>query len=119
MATATFSLLTADKLTDENYASWKNTINTILVIDDLRFVLIEECPSIPPPNTARNVRDAYEHWTRVNEKVRAYILANLNDVFAKKHEPMIIAREIIVSFRGMFGQPSAQLRHDALKYIFN
>ncbi|XP_038882318.1 uncharacterized protein LOC120073562 [Benincasa hispida] len=70
MATATLSLLATDKLTGENYASWKNTINMILIIEDLRFVLMEECPLIPPPTAAQNIREAYEHWTQDNEKLR-------------------------------------------------
>ncbi|XP_038896500.1 uncharacterized protein LOC120084752 [Benincasa hispida] len=61
----------------------------------------------------------YECWTQMNEKARAYILASLNDVLDKKHEPMINTREITESLWGMFGQPSAQLRHDALKFIFS
>ncbi|XP_038895941.1 putative receptor-like protein kinase At4g00960 [Benincasa hispida] len=32
---------------------------------------------------------------------------------------MVTACEIVESLKRMFGQPSAQLRHDALKYIFN
>ncbi|XP_038876885.1 uncharacterized protein LOC120069247 [Benincasa hispida] len=75
---------------------------------------MEECPPVLPPNAPRNVREAYERWTRENEKAQAYILASLNEVLAKNHEPMLTAREIMESLRGMLGQSSAQLRHDAL-----
>ena len=47
MGSAVIILLGAEKLTGQNYANWKNTINTVLVIDDLKFVLIEECPPLP------------------------------------------------------------------------
>ncbi|XP_038896455.1 uncharacterized protein LOC120084715 [Benincasa hispida] len=119
MDTVTLSLPAADKLTDENYARWKNNTNTILIINDFRFVLTKEHPSIPPSTAAQNVRKAYERWTRTNEKAQAYILASLNEFLAKKHKPMITSREIIESLREIFEQPSMQLRHNALKYIFN
>ncbi|XP_038888121.1 uncharacterized protein LOC120078020 [Benincasa hispida] len=80
---------------------------------------MEDCPPFPPPNAARNVREVYKKWTQANKKAQAYIFASLNDVLDKKHEPMIIAHKIMESLRGMFGQPSMQLRHDAMKFIFN
>ena len=48
-----------------------------------------------------------------------YILANISDVLAKKHDVMGTAKEIMESLKGMFGQPSFSLRHDAIKYIYN
>ena len=40
MSSATLNLLKVDKLTGENYTTWKNSIVTILIINDLRFVLL-------------------------------------------------------------------------------
>jgi uncharacterized NAD(P)/FAD-binding protein YdhS len=119
MASAVINLLGADKLTGQNYANWKNTINTVLVIDDLKFILIEECPPVPAQNAPRNVRDAFDRWIKANDKARVYILASLSDILAKKHESMVSARDIMDSLRGMFGQASTHLKHDALKFIFN
>ncbi|XP_038885511.1 uncharacterized protein LOC120075867 [Benincasa hispida] len=119
MAIATLSLLTTDKLTGENYTRWKNTINTIMIINDFHFVLMEDHPPIPAHNAPRNVQEAYEHLTRANEEARTYILASLNKVLAKKHEFILTAHEIMESLRGMFEQSSAQLMHDTLKHIFN
>ncbi|XP_038888110.1 uncharacterized protein LOC120078011 [Benincasa hispida] len=102
MATATIALLSTDKLTDDNYASCKHMITIIPIIEDLMFALTEERSPIPAPNAARNVREAYKHWTRANEKARAYILASLSHVFAKKHELIVLAHEIMESVQGMF-----------------
>ena len=44
-----------EKLNGDNYATWKSNLNTILVIDDLRFVLTEECPPNPNSNANRTV----------------------------------------------------------------
>ncbi|TYK25814.1 gag/pol protein [Cucumis melo var. makuwa] len=89
MTSATLNMLATDKLNGNNYASWKNTINTVL-IDDLRFVLVEECPQVPTANATRTAQEAHERWAKANEKTRK-----------------------------MFGQASYQIKHDALKYIYN
>ena len=60
MTGVVINLLSANKLTGENYTTWNDTINIVLVIDDLKFILIGECPQIPTPNASRNVRDAYK-----------------------------------------------------------
>ncbi|XP_038895760.1 uncharacterized protein LOC120083926 [Benincasa hispida] len=103
MTSSVISLLGADKLTRKNYATWENTINTVLVIDDLKFVLTKKYPPVPGPTASRNVREAYKKWTKANNKSMVYILASLIEVLAKKHESMITAREIMESLHEMFG----------------
>ncbi|XP_038882242.1 uncharacterized protein LOC120073466 [Benincasa hispida] len=115
MTSLLVQLLASNSLTGDNYATWKSSLNTILVIDDLKFVLTKECPLIPTSNANRIVRDAYDRWTKVNEKARVYILANISDVLAKKHESMSTSKEIMESLRGMFGQPSFSLRRKSQK----
>ncbi|XP_038891609.1 uncharacterized protein LOC120080998 [Benincasa hispida] len=120
MTSAIISLLGTDKLTKKNHVTWKNMINIILVIDNLKFVLTKKCSPISRLAASRNVREAYDKWTKANNKARVYmLLASLTEVLDKKHEPMITARDIIKSLRGMFNQPATHLKHDALKYIFN
>ena len=94
MTNSIVQLLASEKLNGDNYATWKSNLNTILVIDDLRFVLTEECPPNPSSNANRTVRDAYDKWTKANDKDREYILASLSDVLAKKHDVIDIAKEI-------------------------
>ena len=53
-------LLASEKLNGDNYAAWKSNLNTILVVDDLRFVLTEECPQNPASNANRTGREAYD-----------------------------------------------------------
>ncbi|KAA0067887.1 gag/pol protein [Cucumis melo var. makuwa] len=42
----------------------------------------------------------------------------MSDVLAKKHESLAMAKEIMNSLKGMFGQPEWSLRHEAIKYIY-
>ncbi|KAA0051437.1 gag/pol protein [Cucumis melo var. makuwa] len=111
-------LLASKKLNGDNYAAWKSNLNTILVVDDLRFVLTEECPQTPTSNANRTSRKAYDRWVKANDKARAYILANMSDVLAKKHESLAMTKEIMDSLKAMFGQPEWSLRYEAIKYIY-
>ncbi|XP_038880435.1 uncharacterized protein LOC120072089 [Benincasa hispida] len=99
-------LLASDKLTRDNYVMWKSNLNTILVIDDLWFILTKEYPLVPGSNANLNVRNAYERWIRANEKARAYIIANISDVLAKKNESMNTTKEIMESLHGLDNLPS-------------
>ncbi|KAA0033218.1 gag/pol protein [Cucumis melo var. makuwa] len=42
----------------------------------------------------------------------------MSDVLAKKHESLAMAKEIMDSLKGMFGQPEWSVRHEAIKYIY-
>ncbi|XP_022157632.1 uncharacterized protein LOC111024294 [Momordica charantia] len=119
MNSSIVQLLASEKLNGVNYSTWKNNLNTILVVDDLQFVLTEECPQTPAENANRNVREAFDRWVKANDKARVYILASMTDVLAKKHEPLMTAKEIMDSLKAMFGEPSSTLRHEALKYVYN
>ncbi|XP_038896470.1 uncharacterized protein LOC120084725 [Benincasa hispida] len=78
----------------------------VLVIDDLKFVLLEEYPSTSRLTASRTVRETYDRWTKANEKAKVYILASLSKVLAKKHEAMVSGWEIMKSLREIFGQPA-------------
>ncbi|KAA0035676.1 gag/pol protein [Cucumis melo var. makuwa] len=118
MNSSIVQLLASKKLNGDNYATWKSNLNTILVVDDLRFILTEECPQTPTSNANRASREAYDRWIKANEKARVYILASMSDVLAKKHECLATTKEIVDSLKGMFGQPEWSLRHEAIKYIY-
>ncbi|KAA0059557.1 DNA-binding protein HEXBP-like [Cucumis melo var. makuwa] len=113
MSSSIIALLKKDKLTGENYATWKSKLNMILVSADLCFVLMEECPPFPTKYASQSVRDAYDRWTKANDKARLHILASMSDILSKKHEILVTARQIMDSLREMFGQPSIQIKQEA------
>ncbi|TYK29276.1 gag/pol protein [Cucumis melo var. makuwa] len=57
----------------KNYATWKSNLNMILVIDDLYFVLMEEYLPFPSRNASQIVKNAYDRWTKANDKARVYL----------------------------------------------
>ncbi|TYK05033.1 gag/pol protein [Cucumis melo var. makuwa] len=118
MNSSIVQLLAFEKLNGDNYATWKLNLNTILMVDDLRFALTEECPQTPTLIANRTSQEAYDRWIKVDEKVRVYILASMFDVLTKKHESLATAKEIMDSLKGMLGQVEWSIRQEAIKYIY-
>ncbi|KAA0035580.1 gag/pol protein [Cucumis melo var. makuwa] len=65
MNSSMVQLLASKKLNGDNYTAWKSNLNTILVVDDLRFVLTEECPQTSASNANRTSQEAYDRWGNV------------------------------------------------------
>ena len=54
------TLLVNEKLTGDNFIKWKSNMNILLVSEDYKFVLTEECPPQPAANATRAARESYE-----------------------------------------------------------
>ena len=88
------ALLAHEKLDGDNYIKWKSNINIVLICENQKFVLTEECPPEPHATASRNVREKYDSWQLANNKARCYMLVCMNDVLRTKHENMETAYEI-------------------------
>ena len=51
------ALLTNEQLSGDNFVKWKSNINIVLICENQKFVLTKECPTGPPVNTSRTVRE--------------------------------------------------------------
>ncbi|KAG6538132.1 hypothetical protein ZIOFF_003243 [Zingiber officinale] len=109
MGNPIMSLLANNTLTGENFPKWKSNINIMLVSENNRFVLTEECPPVPPANAARAVRELYDRWIASNNKAKAYMLASMSDALRSKMEPKECAFEIMESLQEMFGNNLSKL----------
>ncbi|KAA0052221.1 gag/pol protein [Cucumis melo var. makuwa] len=118
MNSSIVQLLGFKKLNGDNYAAWKSNLHTLLVVDDLRFVLTEECPKTSAFNTNQTSQEAYDRWVNANEKACVYILASMSDVLTRKNESLAMTKEIMDALRAMFRQPKGSLRHETIKYIY-
>lgn len=78
MSNSIIQLLASDKFNGEGYSNWKSNINKILVVDDLRFILMEEFSPLTSSNANRNIWEVYEKRAWTNEKARAYILVSIS-----------------------------------------
>ena len=82
------ALLANEKLSGNNFVKWKSNINIVLICENQKFILTNECHPKPPANASRTVREGYDSWIHYNNKTRCYMLARMNDVLRKKHEDM-------------------------------
>ena len=64
------ALLANEKLSGDNFVKWKSNINIVLICENQKFVLTEECPPEPPANASHTVRERYDSWIHSNNKVR-------------------------------------------------
>lgn len=119
MSNPIFSLLASQVLTGENFVKWKSNMNILLINENYHFVLKEDCPPVPPANASKAVSDKYDRWVVANNKARCYLLAAMNEVLRAKHEALETASEIMESLQNMFGRPSDQARHEAVKAVMN
>ena len=56
------ALLANEKLNGDNYKKWKSNINIVLICENQKFVLTEECPPEPHTTASRNVQEKYDSW---------------------------------------------------------
>ena len=87
----------------------------MLICENQKVVLTEECPLEPHANAPRSVREKYDSWQMANNKARCYMLACMNDVLRTNHANVETAYEIWESLHSMFGRQSDQCRHKAIK----
>ena len=66
------ALLANEKLNGDNYIKWKSNINIVLICENQKFVLTEECPLEPHTTASRSVREKYDSWQLANNKARCY-----------------------------------------------
>ena len=69
------ALLANEKLNGDNYVKWKSNINIVLICENQKFVLTEECPPEPHATASRSVWEKYNSWQLANNKARCYCWA--------------------------------------------
>ena len=94
-------------------------MNIVLIYENYKFILTEECPLELAANISHSVREAYDHWIQANNKSCYYMLAVMSDVHRIKCKKIETAYKIMESLQAMFGQPFDQSRHNAFKAVMN
>ncbi|EXB30863.1 Retrovirus-related Pol polyprotein from transposon TNT 1-94 [Morus notabilis] len=110
MSNPIITLLATEKLDGDNYAKWKSNMNILLVCEDYKFVIVEECPPKPAANATKAAREPYDRWIKANNKAKCFMLASMSDVLRKKHEEMETAYEIMEIQRLVNDGPLSELK---------
>ena len=72
-------------------------MNIILICENYKFVLTEECPPESAACTSHTIQEAYDHWIQANNKAHCYMSVAMFDVLRIKCEKMETAYEIMES----------------------
>ena len=56
------AILLSEKLNSENFVKWKSNMSIVLICENYKFVLTEECPPEPAANAPCTVREASDRW---------------------------------------------------------
>ena len=96
-------ILKGNKLTRPNYIDWKRNLNLVLTAEEYKFVLTDVCPPPPDSNSSKEEVEAYQHWRKVDEMTRCYILAFMSNILQHQHENMATAYDMMMNLKEMFG----------------
>ncbi|XP_062103811.1 uncharacterized protein LOC133814924 [Humulus lupulus] len=94
-------------------------MNIVLICENHKFVLNEECPEVHDVTAPNSARETYDNWVLSNNKAKCYMLANMSDILRMNHEEYETVLEIWESLRAVFGQQSDQCRHEATRTYMN
>lgn len=62
------TILANETLTGINLVKCKSNVNIVLLFENFKFALMEECPPKLAANAPHNVQDVYDCWIQANNK---------------------------------------------------
>ncbi|KAL5560690.1 hypothetical protein UlMin_036901 [Ulmus minor] len=68
MSNPIIAILGNEKLTGDNFVKWKSNMNIILVCENYKYVLMEECPPTPAANATCIVRDSMKNGSKLTTR---------------------------------------------------
>ena len=71
-------------MTRDNFQKWKSNLNTVLVGENIRYILNVPKPPVPNITATCQVKVEYDQWVASNNKAIAYMLAGMSDVLRAK-----------------------------------
>ncbi|KAH0765678.1 hypothetical protein KY285_001549 [Solanum tuberosum] len=94
---------TNQRVLSSNYVDWRRNLDTVLTVEEYKFVLNEECPLKPDEQSSDEDKLAYQKWRKADEIARCYILTSMSNVLQHQHQAMLSAFEIQENLKQMFG----------------
>ncbi|KAH0658743.1 hypothetical protein KY285_027288 [Solanum tuberosum] len=87
------TILGQKKPVGSNYVDWRRNLDIVLIAEEYKFVLHEECPLKPNEQSSDKARLAYQKWCKADEMARCYILASMSNVLQHQHQAIVTIRE--------------------------
>lgn len=85
------TILGNEKLIRDDCNNWKCNMNLVLVIENIQYMLKEECPPISPKNAPQSISYAYNKWIESNDKSYNCLLESIIGMIKIHHEEIEIA----------------------------
>ncbi|MCQ7016895.1 retrotransposon gag domain-containing protein, partial [Clostridioides difficile] len=78
----------------------------------------------PDPDPLTNAsteeeRQAFQKWEKANSMARCYILGSISEVLQKQHEHMLLASEMMLSLKELFGEKDRSVRFELMRKIMS
>lgn len=87
-----------------NYVDWKRNLTIVLTAEKLNHVLTTDPPALPGVNATYEQREAARKWHEADDVAKCYILASVTNVLQKQHGGVLIAKDMMVNLKEMFGE---------------
>ena len=113
------TILTQNKLTENNFIDWKRNLDIVLTAKDHAYVLTTPCPEEPAAGATAVARCEFEKWRKSNGMARCYMLAFMAGVLQHQFQSNESASAIITKLKEMFGEHGRHDRQITVQNIMN
>ncbi|XP_074556263.1 uncharacterized protein LOC141812121 [Curcuma longa] len=110
-------ILKENKLTGPNYIDWKRNLDIVLTAEEYKFVLLQECPSLPDKDATEEEIERHRKWMKADEMARCYILASMSNVLQHQHQAMPTAYDMMLNLKELFGHQNRAARQEAMRNL--
>ena len=104
------------KILDENWFSGPNYVDWKR---NLIIVLTAESPELALVDATDEQRDSFNKWHEADEMAKCYIMASMTNVLQKQCQGLVIAQDMMLHLKEMFGEQSRSARQTAMKNLMS
>ena len=80
-----YTLLTQNKLDNNNYVDWKHNLDIVLMVDKHQWVLYTPCLVAPTVESSNEQLIEYERWKQSDRMAKCYILGSISNVLQQQY----------------------------------
>ena len=80
-------ILKENKLIGLSYIEWKSNLDIVLIAEEYKYILVEECPPTSTDSSSEKEKESYKKRIKEDEMTRCYILASMSGVLQHQIRP--------------------------------
>ena len=112
-------ILNQNKLIGSEYVDWKRNLEIVLIAEEHKCVLTQQCPKFPSLDAPLKEKQRYDRWQKSNEMAKCYILASILNVLQHQMQDVGLASNIMLSLKEMFGEQGRSAKQETIRQIYN